>query len=167
MRFVNSHSRESGATLLEVLISLMILAGGMLGMSALLTSSLKINQSSNFRTQATLYSQDIIERMRSNISATEAGDYDDPSAILTASCLTPAGCPAAAMAAHDVAEWETLVQAGLPSGSATVCIDASAIDGTPASPACDGAGSLYAVKIWWDDDRDGVAEQRFIATFQP
>lgn len=160
-------ARTGGATLIEVLVAMLILAGGILGMNALQTSSLKSNQNSYMRVLANTYSLDIVERMRSNEQATQADVYDDPTPSLTASCLTQAGCSASQMAAHDVAEWEALVAANLPLGAGVVCLDSTPNDGTPASPACDGAGSTYAVKIWWDDDRSGTAGRNYVMTFRP
>ena len=94
-------------------------------------------------------------------------DYDDPAPVVTANCQAAAGCTAAQMAANDVAQWETSVAAALPLGAATVCLDSTPVDGTSAAPACDSSGLVYAVKIWWDDDRDGTLNQRFVMTFQP
>lgn len=158
---------QQGSSLIEVLVSMLVLGMGILGISAMQTTTLKNNQNSYMRTQAVFHSQDIVERMLGNQAGVEAGNYDDPAPVVTAACQSGAGCSAAQMAAHDVAIWEAGVTAGLPSGSATVCLDSTSNDGTPATPACDGLGSVYAVKIWWDDDRDGTASQRYVMTFKP
>ncbi|MEQ8408573.1 MAG: type IV pilus modification protein PilV [Gammaproteobacteria bacterium] len=165
MMTVNSAQR--GATLIEVLVSLIILAGGVLGVSALLTTGLRVNMASYLRTQAVVYSQDLTERMRANAAGVQAGDYDNPVAALTANCLQPAGCSAAQMAAHDVSEWTTLLATNLPAGTGLVCIDSDPTGATPAAPGCDGVGEIHAIHIWWDDDRDGVAEQSIVSSFQP
>jgi len=158
---------QQGASLIEVLVSMTVLAVGILGIGAMQTSTLKSNQNSYMRTQAVFHANDIVERMRSNAQGVEAGNYDDPNPVLTASCQASAGCTAAQMAANDVAQWEASVAAALPMGAATVCLDSTPDDGTSALPACDSTGSVYAVKIWWDDDRDGTLNQRFVMTFQP
>jgi type IV pilus assembly protein PilV len=160
-------TRQAGSSLIEVLVSMTVLAVGILGIGALQTSSLKSNQNSYMRTQAVFHSQDIVERMRSNIRGVEAGLYNDPTPAVTAACQTTSGCTTAQMAANDVAQWESGVAASLPAGAATVCLDSTAADGTALAPACDNSGAVYAVKIWWDDDRDGTLNQRFIMTFQP
>jgi type IV pilus assembly protein PilV len=42
-------------------------------------------------------------------------------------------------------------------GTGTVCIDSTPEDGgSAAAPDCDGVGTQYTVKIWWDDNKDGV-----------
>lgn len=160
-------NRQRGSSLIEVLVSMLVLGTGILGISAMQLSTLKNNQNSYMRTQAVFHSQDIVERMLSNLGGVEAGNYNDPDPVFTVNCTTSAGCTAAQMAANDVAVWEASVESGLPSGSATVCLDSTSDDGTTALPACDGLGSSYTVKIWWDDDRDGTASQRYVMTFQP
>ncbi len=156
-----------GSSLIEVLVSMTVLAIGILGIGAMQTSTLKSNQNSYMRTQAVFNSNDIIERMRSNTEGVEAGNYNDPTPAVTATCQTTTGCTAAQMAANDVAQWEASVAASLPSGAATVCLDATPVDGTATVPACSNSGDEYAVKIWWDDDRDGTLNQRFIVIFHP
>ncbi|MCP5330911.1 MAG: type IV pilus modification protein PilV [Pseudomonadales bacterium] len=163
----HSMPRQQGATLIEVLVSLLILAIGLLGMSGLQTVSLRNTQSAYLRTQASLNSNDIVERIRANLQGVEAGSYDGAAGAVTASCNTTAGCTPAQLAANDIAEWKAALAADLPSGAGTVCADSTPEDGTAAASACDGLGTLYAVKIWWDEDRDGNAEKRFTLSFQP
>ena len=153
--------------MIEVLVSLIILSGGVLGVSALVSTGLRVNMTSYLRTQAVIYSQDMSERMRANLTGVVAGDYDDPAPALTAACQLPAGCSATQMAAHDVAEWTTTLATNLPAGSGVVCIDSDPSGATPAAPGCDSAGTTHAIHIWWDDDRDGVAEQSLVSTFRP
>ncbi len=159
--------RQSGTTLIEVLISLLILAIGLLGMSGLQTVSLRSTQSAYLRTQASIASNDIVERVRANLQGVEANSYNNIDGEVTAACNTAVGCTFSELAGNDVAEWKAALAANFPAGVGTVCADSTPEDGTPAGPACDGAGALYAVKIWWDEDRDGAAEKRFTLSFQP
>jgi type IV pilus assembly protein PilV len=74
------------------------------------------------------------------------------------------------MAQTDLQEWLDDITAYLPAGDGWVCIDSTPDDGTGSgTPACDGIGSMFAVKIWWDDERDGAAptEPLFATSFQP
>lgn len=159
--------RQGGTTLMEVLVSLLVLSGGMLGMAGVQTVSLRNNQAAYFRTQATSLSLDMVERMRANITGVEAGGYDDVAGAATAGCFTVAGCNAVEMAAQDILDWSAQVTAALPGGASVVCLDSSGNDGTPAVENCDGLGRVYAIKIWWDDNRDGVSNQRYVTTMQP
>lgn len=134
----------------------------MLGMAGVQGVSLRGNQAAYYRTMATTLSGDIVERMRSNISAVDAGSCDDVTGAVTAACITAAGCSGAQMAAQDVLDWSAAVAAALPLGAGVICLDS-----TPT--ACDGTGNIYAIKLWWDDDRDrdGTEDQGFRSSFQP
>lgn len=161
--------RSAGTTLVEVLVSLVVLSIGLLGMAGVQTVSLRNNQAAYYRTQATTLTLDMMERMRANITAVENGAYDDgtPATADIAGCFTVAGCSPAQLASQDLRDWTAAVNAALPVPSSIVCIDSTGNDGTPGAEACDGLGRVYAIKIWWDDDRDGTAESRYVATLQP
>ncbi|MFT6824450.1 MAG: type IV pilus assembly protein PilV [Pseudohongiellaceae bacterium] len=166
-KFKGIHSVQAGSTLIEVLVSLLVLSFGMLGMAGVQAVSLRGNLAAYYRTMATTQSVDIIERMRANIVGVADGDYDDITGAATANCFTAFGCSSTQMAAQDVFDWSARVAATLPLGASVVCLDSSPNDGTAAANACDGAGIVYAIKLFWDDDRDGVADQVFRTTFQP
>lgn len=156
-----------GTSLIEVLVSLLVLSGGLMGMAGVHAVSLRNNQAAYYRTQATTLSTDIIERMRANKTGVDNGSYDDVAGGATASCFTTASCTANQMAAQDILDWSNLVAGTLPGGDSVVCLDSTGNDGTTAAQGCDGLGNVYAIKIWWDDDRDGVAESRYVVSFQP
>jgi type IV pilus assembly protein PilV len=160
---------SAGFTLIEVLISVVVLAIGLLGMAALQMNGLRNNQSAYFRAQATQLAYDMADRMRTNIvearDAASGGTYNN-GASTTNNCATGA-CTTAQMTGYDFSQWNTELTAQLPSGTGRVCIDGTPNDGTSALPACDGLGTVYAIKVWWDDDRSGAANQRFVMSFQP
>jgi type IV pilus assembly protein PilV len=158
---------EKGMTLIEILVSLLILAVGLLGMSGLQTVSLRNSQSAYFRTQANILSSDVAERIRANTRGIVNGNYDNNDGEVNVACNTLAGCSASSMAGNDMAEWKAALASNLPSGVGTVCLDSNAEDGTIAITACDGSGTMMAIKIWWDEDRDGVAEKRYVSVYQP
>jgi type IV pilus assembly protein PilV len=158
---------QCGSTMIEVLVSLLIVSFGLLGMAALQAEGIVSNQSAYYRTQAVTFANDMADRMRANISAVTSGSYDDVAGSSTGACYTVGSCSAAQMAGNDVFEWSAAVAASLPGGVGVVCRDASPNDGTPAANGCAGAGDIYAVKIWWDDDRDGNPEERVVIEFRP
>lgn len=158
---------QAGTTLIEVLISLLVLSGGMLGMAGVQSVSLRANQAAYYRTMATNFTQDIIERMRANTAGVDAGDYNNAAGAATANCFTAVGCTRTQMARQDILEWRAAIAAAMPNAVAVVCRDSSMPDGTAIAFACDGVGTIYAIKIFWDSDRDGVAEQRFTTTYRP
>jgi type IV pilus assembly protein PilV len=152
------NSKQSGATLIEVLVSLLILSTGLLGMSGLQTMSLRNTHTSYLRTQAAAMSADIIERMHANAQGAAVDSYTaTTTGYFSEACLSSIGCSSSALAMHDLAEWRAALTAGLPDGAGVICRDSSPEDGTPSLPDCDGAGENHAVKIWWDGERKGVA----------
>ncbi|MGM0632831.1 MAG: type IV pilus modification protein PilV, partial [Pseudomonadota bacterium] len=102
---VRESSFQKGTTLVEVLVAMLILAIGLLGLVGLQTNSLRSTQNAYLRTQATVYAEDMIERMRSNPQGVTVGGYMAASGATSAACLSAAGCSAGAMALHDLAEW--------------------------------------------------------------
>src|SRR3569833_1624024 len=137
-------TKQRGFTMIEVLVSVVVLSVGMLGVAGLQATGLCSFLSAFLRSQATALAYDMIDRMRANKTAIMSGAYN---AINTATnnysnpgCIT-AGCSAANMAAYDKYEWEALLAARLPSGNGTV--------------AGGGAGSTCPVTVMWDDERNG------------
>lgn len=58
--------RQHGFTLIEVLVSLIVLAIGLLGLAQLQARGLKFNQDAYARSQATVLAYEMIDRMRAN-----------------------------------------------------------------------------------------------------
>lgn len=163
-------SGQSGFTLIEILVAVVILSIGLLGLAGLQVNALRNDQSAFMRTQATILAYDLADRMRANTNAITSGFYNPANAATTASCTTTVGCTAQEMAQTDLQGWLDGISAYLPAGEGWVCIDSTPDDGTgSATPACDGVGSQFVIKVWWDDDRDGTAptEPLFTTSFQP
>ncbi len=161
---------QRGFSMVEILVTMVILSVGLLGMAHLETLSAALNQSSYLKTQASMLAEDMIARMRSNRVAVEKKAYDKlPDPARVSGCLTTTGCSPEEMAQNDAFEWRLTLAGALPSGQGTVCIDSTPEDGaSAAAPACDGLGDLQAVKIWWQDERDASKGLlRFSTSFQP
>jgi type IV pilus assembly protein PilV len=132
---------NTGFSLIEVLIAMVILAVGLLGLAALQASSLKNNQTAYYRSQATQMVYDIADRMRANRSS---GDKYLSSFMAVkdakkhADCLTVSTtCTPAMMAEHDLYEWKNAL-INLPSGSGKI----------------EKIGISYKVTLSWDEKRD-------------
>jgi len=179
---------QTGFTLLEVLIAVLVLAIGLLGLAKLQTFGLHANHSAHLRTQATLLAYDFTDRMRSNRAAfLDANDnYVDPPAgdpadniICEWNGSAVTDCNPEEMAQFDLQQWRQALKANLPGGVGTVCLDSSPEDGEDKNDngildaseyACDGQGGIYAIKIWWTelDEKAGTPViKRFVTTFQP
>jgi type IV pilus assembly protein PilV len=133
----NDH-RSRGFTLVEVLVSLVILSIGLLGIAKLMLFSSHSNDSAYLRSQATDLAYEMLDYMRSNI--VQAGANGTPqfayNTTLTAppadpgfTCNTaPAAAPCTSLAAYDVYQWKLrlnansgVVPAGaLPNGQGSV-----------------------------------------------
>jgi len=172
-------NKNTGFTLIEVLIAMLVLAVGLLGLAGLQATSLRNNQSAYNRSQATQLAYDLTDRMRANVAGKATYTAMLPSAAAAKSaCLSLPGCAKEGMAENDLYQWNCAVAGGcendtppilatLPSGQGIVCLDSTPDDGaSTAAPNCDGAGNTYTIKIWWDDDRSGAAAQRFVVSFQ-
>lgn len=149
--------RERGFTMLEVLISIVVIAFGMLGVAGLQAFALKNSQGASFRSVATVLANDLIDRMRANPQGASTNAYANGATMGTVAkndnCLNLTACNATSLAQHDLFEWTTAVAAALPNGAAYVCQDDSPTDGTSETNAeCSGTGPLV-IKIWWIDDR--------------
>lgn len=124
------HCRASGFTLLEVLVALVVLSIGLLGLSGLQSNSLRNNYNALQRSQATILTSDIIDRMRANRAGAVTGRYnieysdDDPDAF-TCTPVT-GGCNESQVAQMDLSEWRTYVKR-LPAGQSKVSVDAAGV----------------------------------------
>lgn len=140
----NKPLTSSGFTLLEVMITLLILSIGLLGLAALQSTGLKYNLSAYQRTQATVMANNILDRMRANKTRANAGDYSGtPQShpdCATTTCTPPQ------IAGYDVDEWQSILSAVLPGGQGTIS------GPTPVG----GTGLLHTITVTWIDDRNAT-----------
>lgn len=134
--------KQKGFGILEILITVFVLAVGLLGIASLQTLGFRSSQSSYMRTIAAYKSYEMIDRMRANPSGISAGSYNAISGIPSASDCTSSSCSTSQMATFDANQWNTELQGLLPSGQGTV---------TGA-----GSGTVFQVVIRWDEDRTGA-----------
>jgi type IV pilus assembly protein PilV len=136
---------EAGFTIIEVLVSLVVLSIGLLGIAKLVLFSAHANDSAYLRSQATQLAYEILDNMRANPAAASAGNYNTTlgSAAVNPgfSCMT-AACPVAAnLAAYDIYQWKLRLAApggALPSGEGSVVVNAT----TPVTAT---------ITVQWDD----------------
>ncbi|MDY4298607.1 type IV pilus modification protein PilV [Pseudomonas salmasensis] len=64
-----AHSRQSGMTLVEVLVALLILAIGLMGAAVLQLNALKYTNSARMTSQASFIAYDMLDRIRTNAGA--------------------------------------------------------------------------------------------------
>ncbi len=112
----NRRRDQLGASMIELLVSLLIFAFGMLGLVGMQNKTLAYSQISLYRSQATALSDDILDRMRADRANAKSGDWT------TGLTDAAAGISGTAIADTDMKEWKTQVEALLPSGQASVTI---------------------------------------------
>ena len=75
---LTANRRQTGATLIEVLVAVLVTVIGVLGAASLQMNSVKFNHIANTRSHATMLAYDVIDRMRANRAAALNGSYDIP-----------------------------------------------------------------------------------------
>jgi type IV pilus assembly protein PilV len=133
-----------GDTLIEVLITVLILAVGVLGVAAMQVTTLQNLNSSYSTSVAEIFAEDFSERMRANPVAALAGGYvhsADPGTTFP-NCVSGA-CSLNELANYDIGSWWVAMTAALPSPTGQVTRNA----GT----------NTFVVTVRWDDDRSGSA----------
>jgi len=68
-RLIANRSRQSGITMIEVLVTILVMSVGLLGLAALQGFSLQAGQSAYYRTQATNLAYEVADFARVNRSA--------------------------------------------------------------------------------------------------
>ena len=136
---------QRGFSMIEVLISLVLIAVAMLGQAGLQANALRFSKSGALRMQAVFLSNELAERMESNKTGAIAGGYvvaTASSTVLTSSndCMATA-CASDALASYDLAEWTTRVAATLPSATWQV------------TQTTTGNPSTYSIVVSWQDRR--------------
>lgn len=133
--FPTQLSPQSGVTLVEVLVSILIMSFALLGMAALQAQSMAQQTSARARGNVTSLVSDISDRMRSNL--TQSPGYDttvvSPTFAITSSWASQASppatpssdckttnCDAATRATYDLATWRIKVRNELPQGSVQI-----------------------------------------------
>jgi type IV pilus assembly protein PilV len=115
--------KQQGVTLIEVLITIVLMAFGLLGVVLMQTISLKSNHESSQRTSANYLAEDIISRIRSaplaNIST-----YDDGSTHISnpTACTQADECDLLNKISHDLLEWRALLASASNLVNASGCI---------------------------------------------
>ncbi|GJL74816.1 MAG: hypothetical protein NMNS02_09220 [Nitrosomonas sp.] len=114
-------NKQQGISMLEVLITILVLSLGLLGMAGLVTTGMKSNNTAHYRSIAVQQIHDIADRMRANLAGVRIGSYDALTTVIPAGndCVA-AECDAAQVAVFDHTQWNTANSVLLPGGVGTV-----------------------------------------------
>lgn len=116
---------DRGFTLIEVMISLLIMAVGLLGMTALQNKALQFNHAASIDSQVQYLMTDIAERIRANKgNGLYVIGFAEPTPVPTKDCAT-AACTSDEMAKWDLKQWRTKVEseAYMPAGESDIQYD--------------------------------------------
>ena len=113
--------KQSGLTLIEILISVLIISIGLLGVAGLHAYSLRNNYDALMRSHASALASDIADRMRANrtVALSDTRDYNilysDGKPAITGTPPT--------VSLVDLNQWLTAIEAALPNGDGQVNVD--------------------------------------------
>lgn len=162
MKYRSYPPRARGFTLVEILIAIVVFSIGLLGIAGLQVSGMRFTKGAEIRAVASMQAATMADRMRANRAAVQDGNYNTQGTMPTSSgkdCATVA-CTPAETATYDLVNWNATggstkpAQSNadvLPGGAGVVCIDSTPNDGGSAGWACDNTGSIYAIKLRWDE----------------
>jgi type IV pilus assembly protein PilV len=124
---------QSGFSLVEAMVTLVVLSVGMIGIASLYGQGLGAGRTALYRTQAVNLAADMADRIRVN----RLGGLSYNGAPANNNCGV-VNCAPPLMAAHDLFLWTTMVAATLPNGVGTVAV----ANGTPPT---------YTITLTWSE----------------
>ncbi len=145
---------QRGFSMIEVLVTLLIISLALLGTAGLQAYSMRLSQSSQFRAQAVFLVADLAERMEANREQAVAGTYalaTSGAANALSSACRVAVCTATALADYDLSQWQNAIAATLPQSTWTVV---QTVAGNP---------TTYTITVSWMDRQGDVTNAAFDA----
>jgi len=162
MRFAPLH-RETGFSLVEVLVAMAIFALGLGAISLMLLASAHGTVEAQNQTTAAMHAASLAQLILLNPAA--KGHYLAPAPASGGNCLAPEVCSGTAWAAANFARWQHGLEQSLAHATGLVCLDATPEDGSASQPACDGVGPAV-VKIFWPEPQNpgehGSGQRRIV-----
>ncbi len=142
-------NKNIGFTLIEVLITMLVMAVGLLGLAGMQMTGLKNNQSAYNRSQATQLAYDMADRIRTNMIESIKGEDSiyitkaPTAALVKTECATiSTTCTPVVMAENDLFLWNQAISAILTEGVGLIEVN----------------NTIFSITINWDDNRDGTVD---------
>ena len=146
------NNRQRGFTLIEVLVSFVILSVGLLGVAGLQMTGMRSVQASVYRFEAVRLAEELTDRMRANIEGVRGGHYksDDVKTDVSSITVCASSCSAKQLADNDLVAWyaelERVLQISSSESDAKATISCS-------DAACD-QDTAVTVSISWRERAD-------------
>jgi type IV pilus assembly protein PilV len=162
--------RNAGFTLIEVLVSIVILSIGLLGIAKLMLVSSHANDSAYLRSQATALAYEILDNMRANRQeainqptyVTAALPVVTTATALGFSCYGAAQCTTTQLGQFDIYQWKLrLNTASNPGGTQIGALPNG--EGSVAIVTVNGQ-TTATIQVFWDDT---IAQTTFGAAAAP
>jgi type IV pilus assembly protein PilV len=157
--------KQNGFSLVEVLVSIFVLALGVIGAAAMQLTALHYSQQSAFQSAATQLASDMADRMRVNDTQLKLDDGEnrfvevdykssDKEPEAPDKLCYATRCTGPELAKFDLYDWRKRVKAALPGGRAVICRDAMPWDSGAAALtwACSsgtGNSAPIVIKLGW------------------
>jgi type IV pilus assembly protein PilV len=152
-----TRAQQSGFTMVEVLVALIVLAIGLLGIAALYLNSLQAGRTAIYRTEAVALAADLADRIRMNRTAQAGyGSLFTDVEVADADCATTGGCTDVELAATDLSNWKNALAQALPNGQGQVDV---------VLPVAAGEPTTYLITVRWAEVGE-VAPVTFQIGFQ-
>ncbi len=135
---------QRGVSLIEVMVTVLVLAVGLLGVASMQTFGVRLVRDAGLMTQASYMASNMADKMRSNLSA--ASQYDGVDGTDTR-CLTPnpsasPPIPACSAAQRDLIAWNEAIRRVLPASQGSV----------------ESAGNIHRITVSWRESADSTQD---------
>lgn len=132
-------NQQTGFSLIEVLVTVLVLSVGLLGLAALQANALRFNHEGYLRSIATTHAYSMADRMRANPAGLDDGFYDSITANSAGSSCS-SGCSTSDVAQSDANDWYTDMSEQLPNGQGTITRN----------------GDTFTITVYYDAERTGA-----------
>lgn len=142
---------ERGTSLIEVMVTVVVVSFGLLGIAAMLFSSINAGQVSMQRSIAAMLANEMADRIRSNYLAIQAGSFDAVLAAdyagtsaCTTTCMT-GQCEATDEAMLDICLWKKQISKQLPGGTGSIS------NTTNLHCVVQGSPCVFTISVIWSE----------------
>jgi len=166
IRLFHHSRRDAGFSLVEVLVSVLVLTVGLVGTAVIQLNAFRTTEQSGFHNTAVAIATQIADEIRTNSHQMRLASSPFNSFRYEAESVAPAdtppvncyktSCKPEEWAAHSMVEWQSRVFSTLPGGRVEICRDKDVFDtvsgdfrwcGSIANPV----NEPVVVKIGWDE----------------